>query len=37
MRVQGVTPEYIRTVQSKGLGNLSLDQIVNLRVQGIVE
>jgi hypothetical protein len=37
LRVQGVTPEYIRRIRSMGHGNPSLDQIVNLRVQGIVE
>jgi hypothetical protein len=37
MRVQGVTPGFIRKLLSLGLRNLSLDEIIGLRIQGIVE
>ena len=35
MRVHDVTPEYIAQMQSRGLKNLTLDRLVDLKVHGI--
>jgi hypothetical protein len=37
MRIHGVTPDFIRKLQSRGMKNLSIDQMVNLRIHGIVD
>jgi hypothetical protein len=36
MRIHGVTPDFIRKTRSMGLGNLSIDQLVNLKIHGMV-
>lgn len=35
MRVHGVTPEYIDRLKARGVRDLSIDQLVSLRVHGI--
>jgi hypothetical protein len=35
MRIHGVTPEYIADMKARGLKNLTIDQLVNLRIHGI--
>jgi hypothetical protein len=35
MRIHGVTIEYIHDLQSHGLKDLSIDQLVNLKIHGI--
>lgn len=35
MRIHGVSPEFISTMQSRGMKNLTIDQLVNLRIHGI--
>ena len=35
MRIHGVTPEYIADLRSKGMRNLTIDQLVSLRIHGI--
>ena len=35
MRIHGVTPEYITDMKARGLKNLTVDQLVNLRIHGI--
>jgi hypothetical protein len=30
-----VTPEYIRSLQARGMKNLTIDQLVNLKIHGI--
>jgi hypothetical protein len=32
-----VSPDFIRRLQTHGMKNLSIDQMVNLRVHGIVD
>ena len=35
MRIHGVTPEYIADMRSRGMRDLSIDQLVNMRIHGI--
>jgi hypothetical protein len=35
MRVHDITPEYIAQMKSRGLKNLTLDRLVELKVHGI--
>ncbi len=35
MRIHGVTIEYIHDLRSKGLKDLSIDQLVSLKIHGI--
>ena len=35
LRDHGVTPDYIQRLQGRGVKNLSIDQMVNLRIHGI--
>jgi hypothetical protein len=35
MRIHGVTPAFIRNLQSRGMRNLSIDQLVSMRIHGI--
>ena len=34
-RVHGVTPEYISGLKARGMGQLSIDKLLSLRVNGI--
>ncbi len=35
MRIHGVTPEYITDMKARGLKDLTIDQLVNLRIHGL--
>jgi hypothetical protein len=35
MRIHNVTPEYISDLRSRGMQNLSIDQLVSMRIHGI--
>jgi hypothetical protein len=35
MRIHGVTPDFITGLQSRGMKNLTVDQLVSLRIHGI--
>jgi hypothetical protein len=35
MRIHEVTPEFITGLQSRGMKNLTVEQLVNLRIHGI--
>ena len=35
MRIHRVTPEYISDLRSRGMHDLSIDQLVNMRIHGI--
>ena len=35
MRIRQVTPEYISELRSRGMRDLSIDQLVNMRIHGI--
>lgn len=35
MRIHNVTPEYIADLKSRGMKDLSVDQLVSLRIHGI--
>jgi hypothetical protein len=35
MRIHGVTPDYIHDLRSHGMKNLSIDQLVSLKIHGI--
>ena len=35
MRIHGVTPEYIANLKSRGMKDLSIDQMVSLRIHDI--
>jgi hypothetical protein len=35
MRIHGVTPEFIEGLKSRGMQNLTIDQLVSLRIHGI--
>ena len=35
MRIHGVSPEFISGLQSRGMKNLTIDQLVSLRIHGI--
>jgi hypothetical protein len=37
MRIHGVNPDFIHRLQARGMKNLSIDQMVNLRIHGIVD
>jgi hypothetical protein len=34
MRIHGVTPEFVRTLQQQGIRTRSADQLVRLRISG---
>jgi len=34
-RIHGVTPDYIRGLQARGLKNLTIDQVLSLKIHGI--
>jgi len=35
MRIHGVSPEFISSMQARGLKDLTIDRLVNLRIHGI--
>ena len=35
MKVQGVTPEYVKSLQAAGFNDLDADEIIGAKVQGI--
>jgi len=35
MRIHNVTPEYIADMRSRGMKDLSIDKLVNMRIHGI--
>jgi hypothetical protein len=35
MRIHEVTPDYIRSLQAHGMKDLTVDQLVSLRIHGI--
>jgi hypothetical protein len=35
LRIHQVTPEYIEGLRAKGLQNLTLDQLISMRIHGI--
>jgi len=35
MRIHGVSPEYISQMKSRGLNDLTIDQLVEMRIHGI--
>ena len=35
MRIHGVSPEFVADMKSRGLKNLTVDQLVSLRIHGI--
>ena len=35
MRIHGVTPEYITSLKSHGMKDLTIDQLVSMRIHGI--
>jgi hypothetical protein len=35
MRIHGVTPDFITHLQSRGMKNLTVDQLVSLKIHGI--
>ena len=35
MRIHGATPEFIADMRSRGLKNLTIDQLISLRMHGI--
>jgi len=35
MRIHGVTPEFIQGLKSRGMQNLTIDQLVAMRIHGI--
>jgi hypothetical protein len=35
MRIHNVTPEYISDMRSRGIHDLSIDQLVSMRIHGI--
>jgi hypothetical protein len=35
MRIHDVTPEYINNLRSRGMQNLTIDQLVSMRIHGL--
>ena len=35
MRIHGVTPEFIQKMSSRGMKDISIDQLVSLKIHGI--
>ncbi|HKW87212.1 MAG TPA: hypothetical protein VJN21_00490 [Candidatus Acidoferrales bacterium] len=35
LRIQGVTPDHIAGLRSRGMTDLTVDQFISLRIQGI--
>jgi hypothetical protein len=35
MRIHGVTPEFVSNLRARGMKDLSIDQLVSLRIHGI--
>jgi hypothetical protein len=35
MRIHDVSPEFIANLQSRGMKNLSIDQLVSMKIHGI--
>jgi len=35
MRIHGVSPEYISQMKARGLKDLTIDQLVDMRIHGI--
>jgi hypothetical protein len=35
MRIHGVSPEFISSLKSRGMKDLTIDQLVSLRIHGI--